>query len=222
MKSHRNGCRDFSLAVDSGLDVASFAFVSECGVNAVVPPHNRIGEKGGSGQKEITGEIVSRSCRGCEDQRWHSVSARIMRSLYRSAGSSASADLTMDGKVRFLTGSFGGNSEARASPANWSARSLSGSPVWPLTKNHLTLWRSISVLSCSHNSRFLTGLPSAVSHPFDIQFVIRYFAESFRYSESVISSTSHGRFSSRSPIIAAVISIELFVASATAPDISRT
>ena len=69
--------------------------------------------------------------------------------------------------------------------ASMSARSLPGSPAWPLTQCHCTSCALASVSSCCHSSRFFTGLPSAVFQPRFFQPWIQVMMPLRTYSLSV-------------------------------------
>src|SRR5579883_1338399 len=95
--------------------------------------------------------------------------------------------------------------------ASSSARLLSRCDACPFVHDHRTVCTPASRSSSSQRSRFTTGFFSAVIQPRLRQFWIHFVIPFFRYSESVISSTSHGRRSFRSASIAAVSSIRLLV-----------
>src|SRR5690606_18945484 len=101
--------------------------------------------------------------------------------------------------------------------ANWSARSLSSWPAWPLTHFHSMVWRLVASSSACQSSRFFTGFLSAVFQPLRFQPCIQLWTPFLTYWLSVCSSTVQGRLRALSASMAAVSSILLLVVSCSPP-----
>src|ERR1700736_3497295 len=105
--------------------------------------------------------------------------------------------------------------------ASSSARLLSSCIAWPLVQTHRVLCRATSSSSSRQRSLLITGFLALVSQFRFFQAWIHSVMPFFTYSESVITSTSHGSLMARSPSMAAVSSIRLLVVWGAQPNISR-
>src|SRR5690606_16754728 len=109
-----------------------------------------------------------------------------------------------------------------AARASVSTRSLSGSPLWPLTQRQSIWCRAADACRRSHRSRFFTGSPPAVFQLRRTQPGIHSVMPRRTYCESVCRVTTQASRSASRAMIAAVSSMRLLVVSGSPPASSRS